>query len=180
MGDAFSVKANAARWAWVDLLSRASPRSCRSTNMLSFFSRRSRDRRRGLPQTHPFFSDALAKLPSYTRWAVACNAEFRSAGVGDLRGILHHDGAILSFTTWGGAVRFAGAPMEFTWEVTADGIFHVVDRAQHSWFLELQPLTDLVPEPPDFAATGAALEAELQGWMQTWAPGGSTPLASLV
>ena len=148
--------------------------------MLSFLSRRSRNRRRGVSQPHPFFSNALIKLPGHTRWAVACNAEFRSDGVGDLRGILHHDGAILRFTTWGGAERFAGAPMEFTWEVTADGIFHVVDSNKHSWFLELQPLSNLVPEPPAYAATGETLEADLGRWMQTWAPGGSTPLASLV
>lgn len=146
--------------------------------MFSLLRSRSRDRRRGVPQPHPFFSAAVTKLPSHTRWAVACNAEFRADGVGDLRGILHHDGAILRFTTWGGAERFAGAPMEFTWEMTADGILHIVDRHQHSWFLQLQPLCNLVPEPPAYAPSGGALEDELQSWMRTWAPGRSTPLAS--
>lgn len=145
--------------------------------MFSFLHRK-RDRRRGTPQPHPFFTSALTKVPSRTRWAVACNAEFRSSGVGDLRGVLHHDGAILRFTTWGGAERFAGAPMEFTWEITADGIVHIVDRQQHSWFLELQPLADLVPDPPSYAAEAADLEAELVSWMRTWAPERSTPLAS--
>lgn len=148
--------------------------------MFSFLTTRSRDRRRGTSQPHPFFSAALDRLPGRTRWAVACDAEFRADGVGDLRGILHHDGAILRFTTWGGAERFAGAPMEFSWELTADGLFHIVDRDRHSWFLRLQALADLVPDPPAYAAAGADLDEDLRSWMATWAPGRSAPLASRV
>ncbi len=148
--------------------------------MISMFGRRPDNRRRGTPQPHPFFSTALHGLPSNTRWAVACNAEFRADGMGDLRGVLHHDGAILRFTTWGGAERFAGSPMEFEWDETVDGGFRIVDRTGNSWFLELRPLAEFVPEPPPFAAAGATLHDELSAWMRSWAPERSAPLASLV
>lgn len=148
--------------------------------MVSILINRTRNRRRGAPQPHPFFSSVLATLPSNTKWAVACNAEFRVDGVGDLRGVLHHDGAILRFTTWGGAERFSESPMEFGWELTGDGSVHIVDRNRHSWFLQLRPLSEFVADVPPFAADGPLLHAELSAWMQTWAPERSTPLASPV
>lgn len=149
--------------------------------MRLFSSNVPRDRRRGSPQPHPFFSKALEAIPERTRWAVACNAEFRSEGVGDLRGVLHHDGAILRFTTWGGAERFAGCPMEFDWEFTDDGLLHITDRGQRSWFFKLEPLDSLVVDPPAYAATGdQPLAVELRSWMETWAPARPAPLASSV
>lgn len=122
----------------------------------------------------------MSKLPSPTTWAVAANAEFRSAGTGDLRGILHHDGAILRFTTWGGVERFVGAPMEFEWELLPDGTIHIIDRGEHRWFSGLGPLADVVTDPPEYAATADDLTGELEAWMRSWAPRPSAPLASPV
>ncbi len=136
-----------------------------------------RERRRSRPQPHPFYSAALSTIPVHTRWAAACNAEFRLDGVGDLRGVLHHDGAILRFTTWGGAERFASCPMEFAWEFTDDGLLHITDRGQRSWFLKLEPLSTLVSDPPPFASTGEqSLDQELLSWMETWASAHPRPL----
>lgn len=70
--------------------------------------------------------------------------------------------------------------MEFTWELAADGTFHILDRNHHSWFLQLRPLGDFIPEPPFFAAVGSSLHEDLSAWMRTWAPKRSAPLASLV
>ncbi len=129
-------------------------------------------------QTHPLFSDALDHLP-HARWAVACNAEFRAESDTGLRGILHHDGAILRFTTWGGTERFAGAPMEFRWEQSATGKLHIINRGESAWFTRLAPLSSFVEHPPPFAAAeDEPLAEELVGWMMTWAPAQSSPLAS--
>lgn len=113
------------------------------------------------------------------RWAVASNAEFRVDGDTGLRGILHHDGAILRFTTWGGTERFAAAPMEFQWEQTSDEGFHIVDRSMNARFTRLAPLASFVANPPAFAAAEDDQLAEsLARWMMTWAPAQSPPLAS--
>ena len=129
-------------------------------------------------QTHPLFSDALDHLP-HARWAVACVAEFRAEGRDGLRGILHHDGAILRFTTWGGVERFADAPMEFSWDLSADGTFRICGRDANAWFSRLAPLSSFVEHPPSFAAAeDEALAESLTGWMMTWAPAGVSPIAS--
>lgn len=129
-------------------------------------------------QPHPLFSDALDHLPN-ARWAVACVAEFRTEGRDGLRGILHHDGALLCFTTWGGAERFVGAPMEFLWHQTADGTFHITGRDATVRFCRLAPLSSFVQHPPPFAAAeDQPLAESLAGWMATWAPPQVSPLAS--
>jgi hypothetical protein len=70
--------------------------------------------------------------------------------------------------------------MEFAWEMSVDGTFHVIDREEHWWFLDFRPLSDLLPESPPYAATGDHLENELDEWMRTWAPERPLPLASPV
>lgn len=131
-----------------------------------------------LAQPHPLFSGALDKLPQ-ARWAVACNAGFRADGDVGLRGILHHDGAILRFTTWGGTERFAAAPMEFQWEQTPGGCFHIVHGETNVRLSRLGPLSSFVANPPTFAAAEDERLAEsLARWMTTWAPAQSSPLAS--
>lgn len=128
--------------------------------------------------THPLFSDALEHLPN-ARWAVACEAEFRSEHGSGLRGILHHDGGILRFTTWGGSERFAAAPMEFSWEQTEEGTFHIAAHGIHACFTRLAPLTSFVENPPSFAAAeDEPLADSLAAWMLTWAPTQPSPLAS--
>ncbi len=140
--------------------------------------RRSRNSGGRSAQTHPLFSKALDQLP-HARWAVACNAEFRAEGVTGLRGILHHDGAILRFTTWGNTERFVGAPMEFSWELSPNGEIHVISRGTSAWFSRLAPLSSFVEHPPSFAAANDEPLAEaLAAWMRTWAPVQSPPLAS--
>lgn len=146
--------------------------------------RRASDERRdatgaGRPlQTHPLFSDALDNLPR-ARWAVACEAEFRSERGSGLRGILHHDGATLRFTTWGGTERFAAAPMEFNWEQSTEGMFHITTRGMSACFTRLAPLSSFVENPPSFAAPeDEPLAESLAAWMLTWAPTQPSPLAS--
>jgi len=139
------------------------------------------ERRLGKPstysaQTHPLFSSALDDLPR-ARWAVACNAEFRAEGGDGLRGILHHDGAILRWTTWGGVERFAEAPMEFDWEQLQDATFRVWGPEVTALFSRLAPLSTFVQNPPPFAAAeDEDLAGSLASWMNTWAPAGVSPL----
>lgn len=124
-----------------------------------------------------FYGRALEALPAETIWAAACNAEFRADGVGDLRGVLHHDGGILRFTTWGRIERFVGSPMEFEWTV-ADATLHVSHGDRRSWFAGLEPLNTLVERPPAFAAAvGSDPLTDLVTWMETWAPGRPEPTA---
>ena len=153
--------------------------------MRKFFGPRRRDgdeRRSGSTprysaQQHPLFSTALEHLP-HARWAVACNGEFRSEGDG-LRGILHHDGAILRFTTWGGTERFAASPVDFRWRQIDDVSFQIVSEHANVRFTRLGPLSSFVADPPAFAAAeDEHLAASLASWMATWAPSGQAPLAS--
>lgn len=146
--------------------------------------RRAGDERRSASnqstQVHPFFSDALDKLPD-ARWAVACDAEFRidADGAGGLRGILSHDGAILRFTTWGGAERFARSPVEFSWAKVGGSAVHVVVDGNKVQFNRLAPLSSFVGEPPAFAAPeDEDLATSLASWMTTWAPADPSPLTS--
>jgi len=124
------------------------------------------------------FSDALEHLP-LARWAVACRAEFRAEDNEGLRGILHHDGAILRFTTWGGVERFLAAPMDFTWEQPSEGTFRISASGTNVSFSRLAPLSTFVKNPPSFAAAeDEPLIESLVGWMNTWAPTRVSPLAS--
>ncbi len=129
------------------------------------------DRRTGQPAHVPadFYREAIAALPIETVWAAAADGEFRAFGEGDLRGVLHHDGAILRFTTWGHQQRFAGAPMEFKWELV-DGTLRILHRDQQCWFKNLAPLQTLLDESPSFAPPeNTDLMLALTEWMSTWA-----------
>lgn len=129
-------------------------------------------------QTHPLFSRALDDLVS-PRWAVACVAEFRADAGEGLRGILHHDGAVLRFTTWGGVERFAAAPMEFSWEMFSDGAFRIHGAELNLGLSRLAPLSTFVQHPPPYAAAeDEPLADSLASWMNTWAPAQVAPLTS--
>jgi hypothetical protein len=127
------------------------------------------DRRTGpKPLPHAFYARAVSGIDPRTVWAAACRAEFRAVGDADLRGILHHDGAILRFTTWGGVDRFVGSPMEFSWTIDADRRVHVSTSEQDLWFAGLESLDQYLSVSPAFVAPDGDLLADLETWMRSW------------
>ncbi len=121
-----------------------------------------------------FYTDVLAALPAITVWAVAANGEFRAKaraeGDAPIRGVLHHDGALLHFTTWGLVERFARSPMEFDWATESDELS--VRGVQPATFSDFAPLSTLVSEPPVFAAPIMLGSNDpffgLEEWLQSW------------
>ena len=133
----------------------------------------SRTRERGSEATvaaHPFYAEALHRLPSATVWAVMADAEFHLGGVRGLRGVLHHDGAMLRFMTWGGVERFVASPMEFDWELVDGHLLEIRFGSQTARFMNLRPLSFVIQTPPSYAAlSGDDAMTALQDWMRSWA-----------
>ncbi len=116
------------------------------------------------------YRDALARLRPDTIWAIACEADLGVDGARHLRGILHHDGAILRFTTWGGVQRFVGCPLELDWQLDeAAEELRLHHRASTVAFRDPQALATLTDDVPPFAVAGSwAPLADLAEWMETW------------
>lgn len=102
-------------------------------------------------------------LPPSTVWAVACHAEFRLFGPGDLLGVLHRDAERLRFTTTRDVERFVGDPREFAWEVTDRRLLRISHLSMTCWFTNLRSL-DLAAPIGDEHSGGGAM-ADLVAWL---------------